>query len=158
VLAWLSVCSEVQTCIQPIWCHCHSLSLACLSKIQIGFTFLVPAHLGSLGKRLLNGGVCVLGHTSENWEGIFVQHRNSALNMMLAIAAAQKPGDINQYRTPALLPILLCSGAGGRYGSKGGCYWWDRQTPNRYIHPALHSMWGLQAASKMTCTVYQHNS
>jgi len=24
--------------------------------------------------------------------------------MMLAIAAAQKPGDINQYRTPALLP------------------------------------------------------
>ena len=28
VLAWLSVCSEVQTCIRPSWCHCHSLSLA----------------------------------------------------------------------------------------------------------------------------------
>ena len=28
VLAWLSVWSEMQTCIGPSWCHCHSLSLA----------------------------------------------------------------------------------------------------------------------------------
>ena len=28
VLAWLSVWREVQTCIWPSWCHCHSLSLA----------------------------------------------------------------------------------------------------------------------------------
>ena len=28
VLAWLSAWSEVQTCICPSWCHCHSLSLA----------------------------------------------------------------------------------------------------------------------------------
>jgi len=28
VLAWLSVRSEVQTCIRPSWCHFHSLSLA----------------------------------------------------------------------------------------------------------------------------------
>ena len=28
VLAWLSVWSDVQTCIWPSWCHCHSLSLA----------------------------------------------------------------------------------------------------------------------------------
>ena len=28
MLAWLSVWSEVQTCIRPSWCHCHSLSLA----------------------------------------------------------------------------------------------------------------------------------
>ena len=28
VLAWLSVWSEVRTCIWPSWCHCHSLSLA----------------------------------------------------------------------------------------------------------------------------------
>jgi len=27
-LSWLSVWSEVQTCIWPSWCHCHSLSLA----------------------------------------------------------------------------------------------------------------------------------
>ena len=28
VLAWLSFWSEMQTCIWPSWCHCHSLSLA----------------------------------------------------------------------------------------------------------------------------------
>ena len=59
VLAWLSVWSEVQICIWPSWCHCHSLSLALDCKIQIGFIFLVPAHLGSPGKRAVNR-VCVL--------------------------------------------------------------------------------------------------
>ena len=38
------------------------LTVSCFSKIQIGFTFLVPAHLGSPGKRAVkwvyvNGGV-----------------------------------------------------------------------------------------------------
>ena len=28
VVVWLSVWSEVQTCIWPSWCHCHSLSVA----------------------------------------------------------------------------------------------------------------------------------
>ena len=46
VLAWLSVWSEMQTCIWP-------------SKIQIGFTFLVPAHPGSRGKRAVKR-VCVV--------------------------------------------------------------------------------------------------
>jgi len=27
------------------------LTVSCSSKIQIGFTFVVPAHLGSLGQR-----------------------------------------------------------------------------------------------------------
>jgi len=56
VLVWLSVWSEVQTCIWPSWCHYHSLSLASIkSRIQIGFfTFLVPAHLVSPGKGPLN--------------------------------------------------------------------------------------------------------
>jgi len=34
------------------------LTVSCFSKIQIGFTFLVPAHLGSPGKRALKR-VCV---------------------------------------------------------------------------------------------------
>ena len=46
LLAWLSAWSEVQTCIWPSWCHCHSLSLASV-KSRLLFTFLVPAHLGS---------------------------------------------------------------------------------------------------------------
>ena len=35
------------------------LTVSCFSKIQIGFTFLVPTHLGSPGKGPLNGCVCV---------------------------------------------------------------------------------------------------
>ena len=34
------------------------LTVSCFSKVQIGFTFLVPAHLGSPGKSPLNGCVC----------------------------------------------------------------------------------------------------
>ena len=34
------------------------LTVSCFSKIQIGFTFLVPAHLGSHGKRAVKR-VCV---------------------------------------------------------------------------------------------------
>jgi len=37
------------------------LTVSCFSKIQIGFTFLVPAHLGSPGKRAVKWVcVCVL--------------------------------------------------------------------------------------------------
>ena len=57
VLAWLSVWSEVQTCIWSSWCHCHSLSLASM-KSRLVFTFLVTAHLGSPGKRAVKR-VCV---------------------------------------------------------------------------------------------------
>jgi len=42
------------------------ITVSCFSKIQIGFTFLVPAHLGSPGKRAVKcvcvcacGRVCV---------------------------------------------------------------------------------------------------
>ena len=34
------------------------LTVSCFSKIQIGYTFLVPAHPGSAGKEPLNG--CLL--------------------------------------------------------------------------------------------------
>jgi len=39
------------------------LIVSCFSKIQIGFTFLVPAHLGSPGKGPLNVCVCVCGNS-----------------------------------------------------------------------------------------------
>ena len=35
------------------------LTVSCFSKIQIGFTYLVPAHLGSPGQRAIKW-VCVL--------------------------------------------------------------------------------------------------
>jgi len=40
VLVWLSVWSEVQTCIWPSWCHCHSLSLASVkSRLVLPFWY-----------------------------------------------------------------------------------------------------------------------
>jgi len=33
------------------------LTVSCFSKIQIGFTFLVPAHPGSPGKKAVKRGV-----------------------------------------------------------------------------------------------------
>ena len=42
----LSACSEVQTCIYPSWCHCHSLSLASVkSRLVLPF-WLVAWHSG----------------------------------------------------------------------------------------------------------------
>ena len=38
------------------------LTVSCFSKIQVGFTFLVEAHLGSPGKGPLNRCVCVCGN------------------------------------------------------------------------------------------------
>jgi len=41
------------------------LNVSCFSKIQIGFAFLVPAHLGSPGKGQLNGCVCVSAYNKS---------------------------------------------------------------------------------------------
>ena len=42
------------------------LTVSCFCKIQIGFTFLVPAHPGSPGKEPLNGCVCVVLCTMDS--------------------------------------------------------------------------------------------
>ena len=44
------------------------LTVSCFSKIQIGITFLIPAHLGSPGKRAVKR-VCV----SSSVSGTFLQ-------------------------------------------------------------------------------------
>jgi len=57
LLMWLSVWSEGADLhmaqLMPL-----PLTVSCYSKIQIGFTFLVPAHPGSPGKRAVKR-VCV---------------------------------------------------------------------------------------------------
>ena len=52
------VWSKVQTCIWPSWCHCHSQSLASVKSRVVLLVFLVPADLGSPGKRAVKR-VCV---------------------------------------------------------------------------------------------------
>ena len=58
VLAWLSVWSKVQTCTQPSWCHCHSLSLASVkSRLVLPFWYRLTRVVPDKGP--LNGCVCV---------------------------------------------------------------------------------------------------
>jgi len=52
------------------------LTVFCFSKIQIGFTFLVPAHLGRPGKGPLTGRVCMLCIIPFN-EMYYVSTRNA---------------------------------------------------------------------------------
>ena len=50
------------------------LTISCFSKIQIGFTFLVPADLGNPGKGPLNVCVCVC---------VFISYRVIQLNAIV---------------------------------------------------------------------------
>jgi len=47
------------------------LTVSCFSKIQIGFSYLVPAHPGSPGKGPLNGCVCVWDFFVYLMSGVF---------------------------------------------------------------------------------------
>ena len=59
------------------------LAVSCFSKIQIGFTFLVPARLGCPGKGPLNGCCCCCYH----------KIRTVGLRLSLTAADAQFDGD-----------------------------------------------------------------
>jgi len=64
VLAWLSVWSEMQICIWPSWCHCHSLSLASVkSRLVLPFWYRLTLVVPEKGP--LNGCVCVFTHEPQ---------------------------------------------------------------------------------------------
>ena len=56
---WVVICLEWGAYLRMAQLMPLPLTVSCFSKIQIGFTSLVPAHLGSPGKGPLNGCVCV---------------------------------------------------------------------------------------------------
>ena len=56
------------------------LTVSCFSKIQIGFTFLVPAHLGSPGKRAVKRVcVCVNKHVTKS-QAAAINHKNTPVS------------------------------------------------------------------------------
>jgi len=58
VLVWL-ICLERRADLHMAQLMPLPLTVSCFSKIQTGFTFLVPAHLGSPGKGAVER-VCVM--------------------------------------------------------------------------------------------------
>ena len=77
VLVWLSVWSEVQTCIMAQLMPLPP-TVSCFSKIQIGFTFLVLAHLGSPGQRAVKR-VCVFIVMQNSQRMLKLNTRNCSL-------------------------------------------------------------------------------
>ena len=58
--AGVVVCLEQGADLHMVQLMPLSLTVSCFSKIQIGFTFLIPAHLDSPGKRAVKQmSVCV---------------------------------------------------------------------------------------------------
>ena len=65
LLAWLSVWSEVQACIWPSWCHCHSLSLASVkSRLVLPFWYRLTRVVPEKGP--LNVCVCFVSWNASN--------------------------------------------------------------------------------------------
>ena len=74
------------------------LTVSCFSKILIGFTFLVPAHLGSPGKRAIKHMcVCLLGFVTSTIWAQFTKY--------LAIILRHAKVTIDLRRTPNLQNI-----------------------------------------------------
>ena len=91
VLVWLSVWSEVQTCIWPSWCHCHSLSLASVkSRLVSPFWYRLTRVVPDKGPLNVCVCVCVCSacyagsankHSESSWrlfECVTVSGRNAA--------------------------------------------------------------------------------
>ena len=83
VLAWLSVWSEVLTCIWPSWCHCHSLSLASVkSRLVLRFWYWLTRVV--LDKGPLNWCVCVCvsnnkSNDARSWTTAIYSNRHCTL-------------------------------------------------------------------------------
>ena len=62
MLAWLAVWSDVQTCIQPSWCHCHSRFLASVKcRLVLPFWYQLTRVVPDKGP--LNG--CMYGEKDQ---------------------------------------------------------------------------------------------
>ena len=83
MLAWLSVWSEVQTCIWPSWCHCPSLSLASVkSRLVLLFWYRLTRVV--LDKGPLN--VCVRVTSSLYDHHHHHQHQSTSTIVVITVS------------------------------------------------------------------------
>ena len=130
VLAWLFVWSEVQTCIWPGWCHCHSLSLAPVkSRLVLPFWYRLTRVVPDKGP--INGCVCVL--YPQNSDRIVTIDSVTSFDPMYttsyrwisaassqAAASGRHQSTAGQQRTSSMLLLLSIDGT-------------DRRTHGHYI-------------------------
>ena len=96
VLAWL--CLERGADLHTAQMMPLPLTVSCFSKIQIGFTFLVPAHPGSPGQRAVKRvcvRVCVSSHDGVQLVRCERSHWNarvhSSRSVEISLCAVMKP-------------------------------------------------------------------
>ena len=105
MLVWLSVWSEVQTCIWPSGFHCHSLSLASV-KSRLVFTFLLPAHPGSPRKRAVKWVcVCAVHETHRIFKSFHLKGVKTSFSILSECPAFTA---VHCYRLSLLKENFIC--------------------------------------------------
>jgi len=107
VVWWLSVRSEMQTCIWPSWYQCHSLSLASVkSRLVLPFWYRLTRVVPETGP--LNGCVCVCVRFSffstdlRDWLGRHLR------NDLFCVEWDVNLNSINQSQKPQKCTSQLC--------------------------------------------------
>ena len=93
------VCLERDADLHTVQLMPLPLTVSCFSKIQIGFTFLVPTHQGSPGKRAVKR-VCVCW-----WEAPLPSPLNAALALVEEledVGALKSGGVVSRSAMPAI--------------------------------------------------------
>ena len=113
MLVWLSVWSEVQTCIWPSWCYCHSLSLALVkSTLVLPFwcqlTWVVP------DKGLFNGCVCCVFMVSSKKNSWQDRGRSSlCLSLAACIQCVADLGVLWLFTADSLHVVIIAQNTAG---------------------------------------------
>ena len=111
VLAWLSVWREVQICIWPSWCHCHSLSLASVkSRLVLPFWYRLTWVV--LDKGPLNVCSCLPMDTGKQTGDCFVLRPSvwGAIEMIQLSVTAAVFSVVQIYQLPSAVgwPNATC--------------------------------------------------
>jgi len=100
-----SVWGEVQICVRPSLCHCHSLSLAPVNPDWFHL-FLVPAHLGSPGHSPEDCKTAAAAAAAQSHKiGFSLQNKHKILFSEGAVDGIM-PGQLFYLTTPLLLHLL----------------------------------------------------
>jgi len=93
VSAWLSVWSEVQTCIWPSWCRCHSFA-SVKSRLVLPFWYRLTRVTGSPGHRAVKW-VCVCTYVALLYQlhddscAILLMVESTNINCLLLLITEQ---------------------------------------------------------------------
>ena len=103
VLAWLSL--ELGADLHMAQLMPLPLTVSCFSKIQIGFTFLVPAHPVSPGQRAVKWGVCVCVCMQILAAAAAAAHNRAARAAATSIKSTTPATEAGSIQRP-LLPVI----------------------------------------------------